>query len=139
MAERLADRAVAMRADHHFVARVQLQRAENRGHSLRHVAYPRRPGRVDAKKPGRALPRSRHQPADLDAVKTVRIAFGTLAPGGGSLAHDDRRVAERAVVEVENVRVEAEGLQQGRIHGADCVSRGGERLRSSRLCDTRDR
>jgi hypothetical protein len=31
------------------------------------------------------------------------------------------------VVEVENVRVEAEGLQQGRVHGADSVIRGIER------------
>jgi hypothetical protein len=61
---------------------------------------------------------------DLDAVEAVRIAFGTLAPGGGSPAHDDRGDAERAVVQVENVRVEAEGLQHGRVHGADFVSRG---------------
>jgi hypothetical protein len=124
MAERLADRAVAMRADDQFVARVQLERAEDCGDSLGDVAYPRRAGRVDAEESGRALPRRRHQPADLDTIETVRISFGTLAPGGGSPAHDDRCDAERAVVEVENVRVEAEGLQQGSVHGADCVSRG---------------
>jgi hypothetical protein len=100
MAEGLADRAVAMRADDQFVAGVQLQRAENRGHSLRHIAHPPRAGRVDAEEPGRALPRLRYQPADLDAVEAVRIAFGTLAPGGGRPAHNGRRDAERAVVEV---------------------------------------
>ncbi|MGH3187245.1 MAG: hypothetical protein ACRDOL_08315 [Streptosporangiaceae bacterium] len=51
----------------------------------------------------------------------MRIALGTLAPGGGSPADDDRRDAERAVVEVQNVRVKAERLQQGSIHGADCA------------------
>jgi hypothetical protein len=69
-------------------------------------------------------PRPRYQPADLHAVEAVRIAFGALAPGSGSPAHDDRCDAECAMVEVENVRVEAEGLQQGRIHEADFVSRG---------------
>ena len=63
-------------------------------------------------------------PADLDAVEAVRITFGTLTPNGGSPAHDDRRDAERAVVEVENITVEAESLQQGMIHEADFVSRG---------------
>ena len=112
-----------MRADDQFVARLQVQRAENCGRSLGHVAYPGGAGRVDAEEPRRALPRRRHQPADFDAVEAMRIAFGTLAPGGGSPAHDDRRDAERAVVEVENVRVEAEGLEQGSVHGADFVSR----------------
>jgi hypothetical protein len=122
MAERLADRAVAVRADDQLVTRVQLQRAENRGHSLGHVAHPRRAGGVDAKEPGCPFPGRRHQPADLDPVEAVRIAFGALSPGGGRLAHDDRRDTERAVVEVENVGVEAKGLQQGRIHGITVVA-----------------
>lgn len=130
MAERLADRAVAMRADYQLIARMQLQRAENCGHSLGNVAYPRGAGRVDAEEPGRALPRRRHEPADLHAVEAVRIAFGALAPGSSGPAHDDRCDAERAMVEVENVRVEAKGLQQGRVRGADFVSRG---CRTNRL------
>src|SRR5580704_5935173 len=110
MAERLADRAVAMRADYQFIARMQFHRAENCGHSFGNVAYPRRAGRVNAEEPGRALPRRRYQPADLHAVEAVRIEFGALPPGGSSLAYDDRCDAERAVVEVENVRVEAKSL-----------------------------
>src|SRR5512135_1265255 len=102
-----------MRADDQLVARVQLQRSEDRGHSLGHVAYPRRAGRVEAEESGRALPRGRHQAADLDAVEAVRIALGAVPPGGGSLAHDDRRDAERAVVEMEHVRVETEGIGEG--------------------------
>ena len=70
------------------------------------------------------FPGRRHQAGNLDPVEAVRIALGPLAPGGGSLAHDDRRDAEGTVVEVENVRVEAEGIQQDRIHTADCVSSG---------------
>jgi hypothetical protein len=54
----------------------------------------------------------------------VRIALGPLAPGGDSPAHDGRRDAEGTMVEVENVRVEAEGVQQDTIHTADCVSSG---------------
>ena len=54
----------------------------------------------------------------------MRIAFGALAPSSSSPAYDYRCDAERAMVEVENVRVEAKGLQQGRVHGADFVSRG---------------
>ncbi|MGH3218904.1 MAG: hypothetical protein ACRDPY_09390 [Streptosporangiaceae bacterium] len=100
---------------------MQRQRAEDGGHTLGHVAYPCRAGRVDAEEPGRVLPRRHHQPADFHAVEAMRIALGTLAPGGGSPADDDRRDAERAVVEVQNVRVKAERLQQGSIHGADCA------------------
>jgi hypothetical protein len=92
--------------------------------TLLNVAYPRRAGRVDAEEAGRARPRRRHQSADLHAVEAVRIAFGALAPGSSSPAHDDRCDAERAMVEVENVMVEAKGLQLGRIHGADFGSRG---------------
>ena len=122
MAERLADRAVAVRAYHQLVAGPQLQRAEHRGHALGNVAYPCRAGRVDAEEPGRAFPGRRHQARQIDAVEAVRIALGAVAPGGGGLAHDDRRDTERAVVEVEDVRVEAERLQQGSIHAGDSAS-----------------
>jgi hypothetical protein len=115
-AERHADRAVPVRADDQFVAGVQLQRPEDGGYSLGHVTYPRRAGRVDAEEPGRALPGRRHQAADLDAVEAVRVAFGAVPPGGGRPAHDDRRDTERAVVEVENVRVETEGIEHGSVH-----------------------
>ena len=123
--ERLADRAVAVVADHQLVAGRELERAEDGRYSLGDVAHPRRPARVDAEESGRALARRRDQPRDLDSVEPVRVAFGPIAPRGGGPAHGDRGDAERAVVEVQDVGVEAESLKQGRVHSADCVIRAG--------------
>jgi hypothetical protein len=96
--------------------------AEHRGHPLGHVADPGRARRVDAEEPGRSFSRRRHQPGHLDAVEAMGIAFGALPLRGGGLAHDDGRHTERAVVEVQDTGVEAEGLQLRKIHGADCAS-----------------
>jgi hypothetical protein len=70
------------------------------------------------------LSRRCYQPSDFDSVEAMRITFRTLAPRGGGLAHDDWRYTECAVVEVENVRIEAEGLQQGSVHRPDSVIQG---------------
>jgi hypothetical protein len=43
------------------------------------------------------------------------------------------RDAERTVVEVEDVRVEAECLKQGSVHGADLLSRDAERKRAGQV------
>ena len=119
--ERLADRAVAVGARHQLVAGAELERAEDGGHSLGDVAHPRRTRRVDAEEPGRALARGRYQAGELDAVEPMRVPFGAIAPPGGGPAHEDRGDAERAVVEVQDVGVEAERLEEGRVHQADSV------------------
>ena len=116
MIERLADRAVAVRADHQLVAGAKRQRAEHGGYAFGHVAHPRRAGRVDAEERGRALPRRRNQPGNLDAIEPVRIAFRALAPRRGGLPDGDRRDTERTVIEVEDVGIEAEGLQECSVH-----------------------
>ena len=116
MIERLADRAVAVRADHQLVAGAKRQRAEHGGHAFGHVAHPRRAGRVDAEERGRALSRRRNQPGNLDAIEPVRIAFRALAPRRGGLPDGDRRDTERTVIEVEDVGIEAEGLQECSVH-----------------------
>ena len=51
----------------------------------------------------------------------MRVPFGAIAPRGGGPAHGDRGDAERAVVEVQDVGVEAERLEEGRVHKADSV------------------
>ena len=96
--------------------------AEHRGHTLGHIAYPRRAGRVDAEKPGRAFPCRRDEWRELDPVEAVRIALGAVPPGRGHPAHCDGRDTERAMVEVKDVRVEAKGLQQSSIHPGDSAS-----------------
>ena len=53
----------------------------------------------------------------------LHLNHGAFAPRGGGPAHRGRRDAEGAVVEVQNVRVEAEGLQQGSVHGTDSLIR----------------
>jgi len=122
MAQRHADRAVAVRADHQLVTGVQLQRAQYRRHTLGHVAHPRRAGRLDAQKPGRALSRRRDQQRELDPVEAVRIALGAVPPGRSHPAHRDRRDTERAMVEVKDPGVKAKGLQQCSIHPGDSAS-----------------
>jgi hypothetical protein len=122
MAQRHADRAVAVGADHQLVTGAQLQRAEHRGHTLRHVAHPRRAGRLDAQKPGRARTRRRDQRRELHPVEAVRITLGAVPPGRGHPPHGHRRDTERAMVEVKDSRVEAKGLQHGGIHPGDSAS-----------------
>ena len=61
-------------------------------------------------------PRRRHQPGNLDAIEPVRIAFRALAPRRGGLPDGDRRDTERTVIEVEDVGIEAEGLQECSVH-----------------------
>ena len=46
----------------------------------------------------------------------MRIAFRALAPRRGSPPDDDRRDTERTVIEVEDVGVEAEGIQECGVH-----------------------
>jgi hypothetical protein len=54
----------------------------------------------------------------------VRIAFRAFAPRRGGLPDGDRRDAERAVIEVEDVGIEAEGLQECSVHEPILSSRG---------------
>ena len=124
--ECLADRAVAVVADHQLVAGRELERAEDGRYALGDVAHPRRPARVEAEESGRALARRRDQPGDLDSVEPVRVALGPIAPRGGGPPHGDRGDAERAVVEVQDVGVEAERLKEGRVHNVDCVIQAGK-------------
>jgi hypothetical protein len=78
---------------------------------------------VDAEESCCAFPCRRDQPAELDSVKAVRIAFGQIAPRCGGPAHGNRRDTERAVIEVKDVGVEAEGVEHRRIHEADSAIR----------------
>jgi hypothetical protein len=55
----------------------------------------------------------------------VRVALGALPPRGGGPPYGARRDTVRTVVKVKDVRVEAEGLQHGRVHSADSPIRPG--------------
>ena len=86
---------------------------------------------IDAEERGRALPRCRHQPGNLDAIEPVRIALRALAPRRSRLPDGYRRDTERTVIEVEDVGVEAEGLQECGVHEPILPSRGMEPFASA--------
>ncbi|HEX4397486.1 MAG TPA: hypothetical protein VH136_07625 [Trebonia sp.] len=54
----------------------------------------------------------------------MRIAFRAFAPRRGGLPDGDRRDTERAVIEMEDVGVEAEGSKECSVHDPILSSTG---------------